>query len=135
MTKSTKRKLKALLAPKLDTRFRALTDDPGKHVLDAATDVDLDAMDPRNSTFLKALTARIDQALAKAGALNSDADPLLLVCDAADLTISEYEAVVMQADGLSWRWIARAQRVSENAARLAGRRGLQKIRQYVLNSA
>jgi DNA-directed RNA polymerase specialized sigma24 family protein len=134
MTKKAKRKLKGLLTRKRDTRFSAPADDPGKHVLDTATEVDLEAMDPRRSPFLQAVTARIDQALAKAGALNSDTDPLLILCDAANLTVAEYEAVVMQADGLSWEWIARAQRVSVNAAKLAGRRGLRKLREYVLIS-
>jgi hypothetical protein len=131
MTKKAKRNLRALLAPRRDTRFRAPLDDPGKHALDAATEVDIDAMDPRKSGFLRGVTARIDQALAKAGSPSSDTDPLLMLCDAADLTISEYEAVVMQADGLSWEWIARAQRVTENAARHAGHRGRQKLQLYL----
>ena len=103
-------------------------------MLDTATEIDLEAMDPRRSSFLRAVTARIDQALAKAGALNTDTDPLLTLCDAANLTISEYEAVVMQADGLSWEWIARAQRVTVNSAKHAGRRARLKLREYVLNT-
>ena len=139
MTKKAKQKLKALLAPKRDTRFNA-RDVYGKHVLDtswADLVVDLRAMDPRNSDFIKALTALIDSALARAGAFNSDEvqPDVVALAEEAGLTLAEYEAVAMQAEGLPWPEIAKVQHVSPNASKMAGRRGLQKLREYVSRSA
>jgi DNA-binding CsgD family transcriptional regulator len=139
MTKKAKQRLKGLLTPKRDTRFNA-RDVYGRHVLDtswADLSMNLKAMDPKESDFLKMLTGWIDRALARAGAFNSDEDEpdVVALADEAGLTLAEYEAVVMQAEGLTWPEIAKTQHVSPNAAKMAGRRGLQKLQQYVLRSA
>lgn len=138
MTKKAKQKLKGLLTPKRDTRFNA-QGVYGRHVLDTSwTDLSMNlrAMDPRNSNFIQSLTALIDSALARAGAFNSDEvqSDVVALADEAGLTLAEYEAVVMQGEGWTWPEIAKAQHVSPNASKMAGRRGLQKLRQYVLQS-
>ena len=91
---------------------------------------------PEQSELLKDLNAMIDMALARSGALNSDDDdPLIQMAENAGLTLAEYEAVALQAEGWDWASIAKAQHVSENAARHSGRRGVLKLRQFVLISA
>ena len=63
--------------------------------------------------------------------LTSDEDPLVAISDRAGLTLAEYEAVAMRAGGCVWPEIAKAQHVSDEAARMAGRRGHLKLRRYV----
>lgn len=137
MTKKAQRRLRGLLEPKRPLKFKAEDDDYGKHALDtswADLAVDLRAMDPRNSNFIKSLTALIDSALARAGAFNSDETQpdLVALAEEAGLSLAEYEAVVMQVEGLTWPEIAKAQHVSPNSSKMAGRRGMQKLRQYVM---
>jgi hypothetical protein len=89
-------------------------------------------MHPLKSRQLKFLVSLIDRALAMAGALNSDDDePELALCEAADLTRAEYEAVVLRSDGLEWEQIANLQGVTERRARLSGERGIAKLREFV----
>ena len=78
------------------------------------------------------LTTLIDAAMARSGAFNSDDDdPLIVMSEAAGLSLAEYEAVAMQADGFGWEEIAKRQHVTGAAARNAGFRGRRKLRKFV----
>jgi DNA-binding CsgD family transcriptional regulator len=84
----------------------------------------------------KNLNALVDAALARSGALNSDEDlpDFSALAEEANLTLAEYEAVAMTLDGHSREAIAKFQHLSVDSSRSNYRRGLTKIRQYVLNS-
>jgi DNA-binding CsgD family transcriptional regulator len=86
--------------------------------------------------LLTALNVLIDAALAAAGALNSDSDnpDLVALCEGAGLTLSEYEATTMRANGLSWSDIARAQGVTPSTTRRAAERGFAKLRALILTA-
>lgn len=139
MTTRTRHRLAGLLRPK-SRRFRASPADYG-HVLDTAYDELYLSEEPlvrwsRNghmskSEHIQTILTLIDQAMARSGAFNTDKSPLLVLCDAARLTLAEYETIALRGEGWSWREVAKFQHVSENAARLTGRRGRVKLRRYV----
>jgi len=65
------------------------------------------------------------------GSEDDDDDPLVRLSERAGLTLAEYEAVAIHASGWDWAAIAKAQHVSENAARKSAERGVRKLRSYV----
>lgn len=83
------------------------------------------------------LTVLLDAALAWSGALNSDEDlpDYSALAEEANLSLAEYETVAMTIDGWSRQEVAKFQKLTPKAVDAAYRRGLTKIRQYVLNSA
>lgn len=110
-------------------RRRALADQPG-------VSADDPYMHPDKSELLQSLNALIDAAAARAGVLNSDDDdPLAVMARAAGLSRAEFETVALHAEGWAWPTIAKAQGVSEAAAKQAGYRGSELLRQFVLNSS
>lgn len=153
MTKKSKQRREGLFAPRRPARWRAFDSDYGRHVLDSAkvelhpsfrhglldqpgVPADDPYMSPQKSELFISLNALIDAAAARAGTFNSDLDdPLMVMAELAGLTMAEYEAVAMQADGFDWPAIAKRQRISENAVRLAARRAREKLQKYALERA
>lgn len=158
MTKRTRRRIYGLLAPRRPKRYMAMATDYGRHLLDLRLEevmpegpgrhgmrrrplidqpgvrADDEYLLPTKSQLLRNLRVLIDIALARAGALNSDEDEpdLVALCDHAELTLWEYEAVMMRSNGQSWKQIAEGQKVSTRAARAAAERGFRKLADFVL---
>lgn len=149
MTKRARRRQDWLLAPRRPNRWAAVRADYG-HVLDATMDEIMPVIRPapvdepnlRSDHFFaktelgKNLTALVDAALARSGALNSDEDlpDYSALAEEANLTLAEYETVAMTLDGWTRQEVAKFQKLSPKAVDSAYRRGLTKIRQYVLRS-
>ena len=62
-----------------------------------------------------------------------DDNPLEVICERAGLTVTEYEAVAMHANGFKYKAIGRMQwpRRSEDAVRTAELRGIAKLRRLL----
>lgn len=77
------------------------------------------------------LEALITTALAHSGALNTDEDPKQVLCEAADLTELEYDAVVLRSEGQDWERIAKRNRVTAEQAEAVTRSGIRKLRLFI----
>src|SRR5690242_7598252 len=145
MSKKTRRREKGLLDPKTPAPFRPSDKAYGVHALDATREeimpkrkpLPVDQPNRRADHVLLGgpvvayLEALIDAAMAHSGALNTDEDPELALCEATGMRHHEYEAVVLRTEGVAWHGIAKEQHVTPEAADAASNSGVRKLQRYV----